>query len=83
MATDMLRDAADDARDALAALDEAEREIPRWRAQLARVATTGLVGDALQARRCAGIVFATIGEARCHTISAVAHADVPADALPA
>lgn len=83
MAIEIIRTAADDAHDALRALDEAEREIRRWRAHLDRLNVSGSIADALQARRCASIVAACITDAVNRTRDAVCHAELPADALSA
>jgi hypothetical protein len=83
MAADIPRTAADDALDALRKLDDAEREIHSWQAHLQRVAAEPGLPATLQARRSAGIVAAVVGEALAHTRSAVCHAEVPVDALPA
>ena len=82
MACDIPRTARDDARDALAALDDAEREIVHWRAHLERVWGGGELPVALQARHCAAIVAALVSEADAHTRAAVRRAGVPVDALP-
>lgn len=81
MAMDIARTAADDARDALTALDDAEREIYRWRQHLERVQASGNLGAAMQARRCASIVTAVVGGAMDCTRDAVAHADLPTGTL--
>ena len=82
MACDIPRTARDDARDALAALNEAERELVHWRAHLQRVWGGGELPVALQARHCAAIVAALVNDAEAHTRGAVRRAKVPAEALP-
>lgn len=83
MAIEIIRTTADDAHDALCALDEAEREIRRWRAHLERLNTGGNLATALQARRCANIVAACVNDAVNRTHDAVHHAETPVDALSA
>jgi hypothetical protein len=83
MAADVIRTAAEDAHDALMALDQAQREITHWRAHLERVQAGAQVSVAMQARRCASIVSALVGDAVNRTADAVCHAELPADALPA
>jgi hypothetical protein len=82
MAADIPRTARDDAADALAALDEVEREIVRWRAHLVRVRDEPSLPAALQARRPADIVAALVREAHHCTRLAAWDAEVPGDALP-
>jgi hypothetical protein len=65
------------------ALDQAEREITHWRAHLERLQAGAQVPVAMQARRCASIVSALVGDAVNRTADAVCHAELPADALPA
>jgi hypothetical protein len=83
MAAEVIRTAPDDAHDALRALDQAEREITHWRAHLERLQAGAQVPVAMQARRCASIVSALVGDAVNRTADAVCHAELPADALPA
>jgi hypothetical protein len=83
MAANIVRTAQDDAHEALQAIDQAQREIARWRAHLERVQAGAQVPVALQARRCASIVSALVGDATNRTADAVCHAELPADALPA
>jgi porphobilinogen deaminase len=83
VAADIVRTAPDDAHDALRALDQAEREITCWRAHLERLQAGAQVPVAMQARRCASIVSALVGDAVNRTADAVCHAELPADALPA
>ena len=82
MAADIIRTAADDAADALRKLNDITREIPQWQAHLERVRDGAELPVAMQARRCAWIVDALVGEAAEHTRDAVCHAVVPVDALP-
>ena len=82
MACDIPRTARDDARDALAALDNAERALVHWRAHLERVQAGGELADALQARRVGRTVTALVNDAEARTRGAVHRAEVPADALP-
>ena len=89
MACDIPRTAADDARDALAALDEMAREVVHWRAHLERIRAAGagddVVAIALQARRCADIVGELVRDAHRQTRFAAMDAmdaGEPTDALP-
>lgn len=61
---DLPRSSADDVADALARLDDAERELANWRAHLHRAARGANPGVLDQARRSARIVGACIDAAR-------------------
>jgi hypothetical protein len=88
MAMDLPRSSADDVADALARLDDAERELANWRAHLRRAARGANPGVLDQARRSARIVGACIDGARDLTADARYRAadeadDAPADAASA
>jgi hypothetical protein len=73
MAQPCTRTYCDDAADALALLDDAQRELANWRAHLNALASDPQPnpGRALQAKRCGEIVAAAINAAACNTRDAV------------
>jgi hypothetical protein len=70
MAADTPRTVADDAADALTALDAAARELDNWRAHLTRVVADPTPGVTMQARHSSRIVAGIVADAVARTTDA-------------